>query len=71
MAEIIANDDVIYQKGYTARELRKLLIQDEIPAFIDKDCLCRLTSDIVDLARDGLEERGIGEDIFKAIVRTH
>ena len=64
MAEIIANDDVIYQKGYTARELRKLLIQDEIPAFIDKDCLCRLTGDIVDLARDGLEERGIGEEIF-------
>ena len=64
MAEIIANDNVIYHKGYTARELRKLLIQDEIPPFIDKDGLCRLTRDIVDLARDGLVERGIGEEVF-------
>lgn len=64
MAEIIDNDHVIYHRGYTARELRKLLIQDEIPPFVDKDELCRLTRDIVDLARDGLEERGIGEEVF-------
>ena len=64
LAEIITNDNVIYHKGYTARELRKLLIQDEIPSFIDKDELCRLTKDIVDLANDGLCDRGIGEEKF-------
>ena len=64
LAEIITNDKVIYHKGYTARELRKLLIQDELPSFIDKDELCSLTKDIVDLANDGLEERGIGEETF-------
>jgi gamma-glutamylcysteine synthetase len=64
LAEIITNDNVIYHKGYTARELRKLLIQDEIPSFIDKDELCRLTKDIVDLANDGLCDRGIGEETF-------
>ena len=64
LAEIITNDKVIYHKGYTARELRKLLIQDELPSFIDKNDLCRLTKDIVDLANDGLEERGIGEETF-------
>ena len=62
--ELISNDDVIYHKGYTASELRKLLIQDELPAFIDRDGLCKLSKDIVDLASVGLEERGIGEEIF-------
>ena len=62
--ELINNDYVIYHKGYTAGELRKLLIQDELPAFIDKNELCKLTKDVVDLADSGLEERGMGEDIF-------
>lgn len=64
LEELINDDNVIYQKGYTAGELRKLLIQDELPAFIDKNELCRLTNDIVDLADIGLKERGIGEEIF-------
>lgn len=62
--ELINNDYVIYHKGYTAGELRKLLIQDELPAFIDKNELCKLTQDIVDLANIGLEEREMGEEIF-------
>ncbi|WP_405290676.1 hypothetical protein [Methanobrevibacter sp.] len=62
--ELISNDEVIYHKGYTASELRKLLIQDELPAFVDRDGLCKLSKDIVDLASVGLEERGIGEEIF-------
>lgn len=62
--EIISEDTVIYHKGYTARELRKLLIQDDIPPFIDIDGLCGLSKDIVDLAASGLKERGIGEEIF-------
>lgn len=64
LAELISNDNVIYNKGYTARELRKLLIMDEIPSFINKDELCHLTKDIVDLARAGLVERGMGEEVF-------
>ena len=61
---IINNDEVIYHKGYTAGELRRLLIKYEIPSFIDNKDICRLSKDIVDLARDGLKERGIGEEIF-------
>ena len=64
MEELINNDDVIYHKGYTASELRKLLVCDEIPSFIDKKGLCRLSKDVVDLANLGLEERGIGEEKF-------
>ena len=64
LSYIIDNDDVIYHNGYTASELRKLLIQEEVPSFIDKNDLCRLSRDIVDLAAEGLKERGIGEEIF-------
>ena len=64
LEELINDDNVIYHKGYTASELRKLLIQDELPAFIDKNDLCKLTKDVVDLADSGLKERGIGEEIF-------
>ena len=62
--ELMSNDNVIYHKGYTASELRKILIQDEIPSFINKNNLCKLTNTILDIAKEGLMERGIGEEIF-------
>ena len=61
---LIGGDEVIYHKGYTATELRKLFIQDELPTFVDKNELCGLCGDIVDLASAGLEERGLGEEVF-------
>lgn len=64
LEELINDDDILYHKGYTAGELRKLLVCDDIPSFIDKEGLCRLTKDVVDLADDGLAERGIGEEKF-------
>ena len=64
LEDLINNDNVIYHKGYTASELRKLLVYSEIPSFIDKKELCLLSKDILDIARDGLEERGIGEEKF-------
>ena len=62
--ELINSDNVIYHKGYNANELRKLLIKYEIPAFINKNDLCKLSKDIVDISKEGLEDRGIGEEIF-------
>lgn len=62
--ELISSDKVIYHKGYTASELRKLLIQDEIPSFINKKELCSLTNNIIDIAKEGLVERDFGEEIF-------
>lgn len=64
LEELINNDDVIYHKGYTAGELRKLLVYSEIPSFINQKDLCLLSKDILDIATDGLEERGIGEEKF-------
>ena len=60
----MSKDQVIYHKGYTASELRKLLIQDELPPFINKKELCELTNNILDIAKEGLCQRGLGEEIF-------
>ena len=54
--EFISKDRVIFHKGYTASELRKLLIQDEIPSFINKKKLCELTNNILNIAKDGLNK---------------
>ena len=62
--EFISKDRVIYHKGYTASELRKLLIQDELPSFINKKELCKLTNNILDIAKEGLSQRGLGEETF-------
>jgi gamma-glutamylcysteine synthetase len=64
LEELMTNDTVIYHKGYTATELRKLLVKDDIPSFINKKDLCRLTNDIVDISKEGLQDRGIGEEVF-------
>lgn len=64
LSQLMSEDKTIYHKGYTASELRKLLIQEEIPSFIDKKELCSLTNNILDLAKEGLLKRGLGEEIF-------
>ncbi|WP_458405125.1 hypothetical protein [Methanobrevibacter sp.] len=64
LEHLIENDTAIYHKGYTAGELRKLLIQEEIPKMFNKKDICKLSSDIVDLAAEGLDERGLGEEVF-------
>lgn len=64
LEHLIENDTAIYHKGYTAGELRKLLIQEEIPKMFNKNEICKLSKDIVDLAAEGLDERGLGEEVF-------
>ena len=54
----------VFHDCYNSTELRKLLIRTEIPSSIDKDELYGLARDVLDLAKDGLKERGLGEEIF-------
>ena len=53
-----------FHNGYNVTELRKLLIKTEIPDLIDEDGLYDLTEKVLDLAKDGLIERGLGEEVF-------
>lgn len=62
LAQIFEHDRILYHHGYTAGELRKMLIRRELPDFIDKDGLYALARQIVDLAYDGLAQRGLNEE---------
>lgn len=62
LAEIFDNDRILYHNGYTAYELRKMLIQNTLPKFIDEDKLYRLAKQVVDLAKDGLVSQGMNEE---------
>ena len=64
LKEIIKNDTVLYHKGYNAAELRKQLVNRRLPAYIDENGLYALAKSVLDICREGLEERGFGEEIY-------
>lgn len=66
LQELINNDRTIYNNGYNAVELRKQLVCRELPAFIDEDSLYDFAREVLDLCKQGLLERGFGEEIYLA-----
>lgn len=62
LEELLDQDYVIYHHGYTASELRNMFIRSELPSFVDEAAVYRLAKDIVDLAKEGLTDRGYGEE---------
>ena len=64
LEEIFENDEVIYHRGYNASELRKLFVKRQLPNFVDEDKLYTLIKQILDLSKEGLIERGYGEEVF-------
>lgn len=64
LAKILEKDEVLYHNGYTSGELRKLLVKSGLPSFINEDELYGLAERIVNLSRDGLRQRGFGEEKF-------
>lgn len=60
--EILENDHVLYHRGYTATELRKMLVKRELPEFVCIDELYELAEEILDLSKEGLFFRGYGEE---------
>lgn len=62
--KLLQEDQVIYHNGFSATELRKMFVKRELPAFVDKEALYELAEQIVNLAKDGLLERGYGEEVY-------
>lgn len=60
--KLLEQDHVIYHHGYTASELRKMLVCKKLPRFLDVECLYKLVREILDLAAEGLRLRGYGEE---------
>lgn len=61
---MLQEDTVLYHHGFSATELRKLLVKQELPGFVEKEALYGLAKQVVDLAKKGLQKRGYGEEIF-------
>ncbi|MGN0494825.1 MAG: hypothetical protein ACI4GW_01220 [Lachnospiraceae bacterium] len=59
---LLKTDNVIYNHGYTATELQKMLSMRELPEFIEKEALKKQLMTILDLATEGLAVRGYGEE---------
>ena len=66
LSELLENDSVIYSHGYSPAELQDMLSKRELPNFIDRDGLKKQLSDILDIAVNGLKERGKNEEHFLA-----
>lgn len=64
LAELIENDNSLYHNGYNAAELRRQLVRGELPAYINKDELYAFVFSVLDLCREGLTERGNGEEKY-------
>ena len=64
LRELIEADDTIYHNGYNAAELRRQLVNRELPSYIDKDGLYALALKVLDLCREGLAERNLGEEEY-------
>ncbi len=64
LTELLENDHVIYHHGYSAGELRNMLIQRKLPSFINEDDLYHLAGQVVNLSAEGLISRGKGEEIY-------
>ena len=64
LRKLLDSDVSLYHHGYNAAELRKQLVRKELPSTVDRDALYDLVSKVLDLCREGLSERGRGEEKY-------
>lgn len=64
LQKVLEQDTVLYHHGYSEVELRKLMNGRKWPDFVDKDALQKLCVNVLDLAKKGLSERGMGEEKY-------
>ena len=64
LTALLDADESIYQQGYSPSELRDLFTRRELPAFLDRGAASALLTQVLDLAKAGLQKRGMGEGHF-------
>lgn len=64
LTERLNSDTVIYHKGYNASELRSLFNRREFPKFFDQAAVSDLLTDVLDIAKEGLQRRDLHEEHF-------
>lgn len=61
---LLEADHALYHHGYSATELRRLMNHETWPSFVDRDGLRALCLSVLDLAKEGLQLRGYGEEAY-------
>lgn len=64
LRQLLGSDHTLYHNGYNAVELRRQLVYRELPASLDQDGVYALVEEVLALCREGLKERGLGEEIY-------
>ena len=64
LKKLIEADNSIYHNGYNAAELRHQLVHRELPKYVDADGVYNLAYKVLELSREGLVQRGQGEESF-------
>lgn len=64
VTELLKEDHTIYHKGYNASELRRMFVRKELPNTFDWKAVSGTLLHILDLAKQGLYQRGLGEEGF-------
>lgn len=62
--KLIADDNSVFNRGYNPTELRALFIKKNLPTFVDENKLKSLLKNLIDIAKEGLINRGKGEEVF-------
>lgn len=60
--KLLNNNQINY--GYSLPEIRELFLKRDIPDFVNKESLRNFIINILDIAKEGLIERGNGEEVF-------
>ena len=61
---LLDEDHVIYHRGYNASELRRMFVKNRLPDIFDWKAVSAFITNILDIAKDGLQKRGLGEEAF-------
>ena len=64
LTALLDEDKSIYQQGYSPSELREFFVRRELPDFLDHAAASALITQVLDLAKQGLEKRGMAEGHF-------
>ena len=64
LLRLLENDRVLYHHGYSAGELRKIMNRRDWPEFVDREGLKALCLAVLDLAKENLVRRGLGEEKY-------
>ena len=64
LTELLEQDHRIYHRGYNASELRRMFVKKDLPDIFEWETVSVLITEILDIAKHGLERRGFGEEKF-------